>query len=190
MKLRLKALKWLFNYVQECFSSFVWIHSWLRNRRTLQKVAWVITTMWGKKNNENPTYNQSIIIKSVYWAAADVRTSAAQAGNGRWERVCTLSLPFINKLAPENLCGQFPVEKRLGNFSPARLMPSWLQSHQNYRTISTAAACITSESKLSESFTVSAEVRSFHTSPVGARLKTLQSAVIQVQYKPWDIYEG
>lgn len=191
MNLRLKALKWLFNYVQECFSSFVWSYSCLQNRRTLQKVAWVITTE-GEKNNENPTYNQSIIIKSVYWAAADVRTSAAhvEAGNGRWKRACTLSLPFINKLAPENLCGQFPVEKRLGNFSSARLMPSWLQSHQSNRTISTAAACITSESKLSESFTVSAEVRSFHISPVGAHLKTLQSAVIQVQYKPWDIYEG
>lgn len=58
------------------------------------------------------------------------------------------------------------------------------------RTISTAAACITSESKLSEGFTVSAEVRSFHVSPVGDGLKTLQSAVIQVQYKPWDIYVG
>lgn len=121
-----------FHCVQESFSSFVWSYGCLRNRRTLQKVAWVITTK-GKKNNENPTYNQSIIIKSVYWAAADVKTSAAQvkAGNGRWKRACTLSLPFINKLAPENLCGQFPVEKRLGNFSPARLMPSWLQSHRS-----------------------------------------------------------
>lgn len=50
-------------------------------------------------------------------------------------------------------------------------MPSWLQSHRSNSTISTAAACITSESKLSESFTVSAEVRSFHVSPVGARFK-------------------
>lgn len=68
-------------------------------------------------------------------------------------------------------------------------MPSWLQSHRSNRT-TTAAACITSESKLSEGFTVSAEVRSFHISPLRARLKTLQSAVIQVQYKLRDIYEG
>lgn len=65
------------------------------------------------------------ILKAVSPAADTVSaellgtsTSAnMKQGMKYWKRTCTLTLPFINKLTPEYLTGQFPVEKWLGNFS-------------------------------------------------------------------------
>lgn len=111
MKLCHTALEWLFNYVQECYGFLVWSYSCFLYRRTLHEVALVITTE--KKEDETPTYSQPIIIKTIHWAAAELRSTSAHVKQGMksWKRPCTFTLPFINKLTPEYLNGQFPVEK-------------------------------------------------------------------------------